>query len=284
MNANQSAGFEHEHLTWSEIEAFFLRTERPEERRPLYHLLTRCDGCRQAAHPIPEILEEGLVDGRSSWLEIEMAASEWQAPALWDEITADFPADAEPGAEVALLRGDDRWPTWGLCIWLARRSLETPHEEAETALRRARLAHLGATELPPDPPMPAPWVEELRAFTQAAMGDARRRTGNLPGAQDAFHEARRHLEAARDDGDFLPFRPVIFDREAALFDDLGKPKAAVRRLDQALHAWEMVLDPRQVDKARLLRHKARLLRRMHHLEEALDLHEQAAEILTSEVA
>lgn len=284
MTTSRPAESEHEHLTWAEIEAFFLRTEQPEERRPLYHLLTRCEACRDAAHPIPEMLEEGRIDGDSSWVEIELAVSEWEAPALWARLEADFPDELRPAERVVILRGDDRWPTWGLCVWLVHRSLATVSAEAEAALEWARLALQGALEMPPDLPAPDAWVAELRAFAQAAVGDATRRQGDLEGAREAFRQARRHLEALDDDGDFLPFRPVVFNREAAVLEEQGLLEEALVCLDEALEAWEVVYRHREVDRARILRHKARVLRRLHHLEEAFDVQEEVADLLTAEVA
>lgn len=279
MTMNRSAGSEHEHLNRGEIEAFFLHTEQPEDRRPFYHLLTQCDTCREVAHPIGALYEADLIDGASSWMEIEMAISEWEAPALWDALQADFPEDTDSAVDIALLRGDDRWPTWGLCVWLARRSLAMGPDDPQGALRLSRIAALGAVELPPSPDLPPPWVEELRAFTQAATGDAMRRTGNEVGAEGAFRKARGHLETYGDDGDFLPFRPVIFDREAALRGDQGRWEDALSCLDEALEAWECVYRNRETDRARLLRHKARVLRELRQLEEALDLHERATALV-----
>lgn len=282
MTTKRPAGLEQEHLSWSDIESCFLRTEQPEERRPLYHLLCRCDACREAAHPLLELYREGQVDDLSSWVEIELAVSEWEAADLWARIEEDFPETMSPGEQTAVLRGDDRWPTWGLAVHLARQSLQ--EDDLERASRWANVARLGALEMPPDQPAPDSWVEELKAFTQAAVGDALRRQGDFEGAAKAFRQARQHLEAFRDNGDFLPFRPKIFDREAALFRDLGRFEDAVASLDQALEAWEVVYRHREAERAQLLRHKARVLRRMHQLEDALDLQEEAAALLQAEVA
>jgi hypothetical protein len=118
-----------------------------------------------------------------------------EAPALAAELLA-----LAPGPREERLRRDLRFHTWGLCELLLTRSLEAVEEDPAAAGDLAALALAGAGRLDPERHA-APVVEDLKARAWAAAGEARRRQGDLAGAEEALRAAAGCL--AHGTGDLL---------------------------------------------------------------------------------
>lgn len=281
MRPDTSPTPEHRHLTREAVEAFLYRTEEPEERLVLYHLLTCCAPCREAAYPLLEMFRAGIVDGFTSPLEIDLAASEWNAPRLWDGWRRELLAGAETVEEtLERLDAAAEWPTWGLAAWLSARSEEASRDDPQAALEWAQLAVAAASGLREDEPAPEEWNVELRAYAQAVLGNAHRVRGGLDTAERAFDTAGEMLAAYEEDPpDFLPFRARAYRLGAALMRDRGRFAEALELLDAAAEAWEVVHPPRPEERARVLLEKARVRQELDDPEGALLEHHRFLELL-----
>jgi hypothetical protein len=152
------------------------------------------------------------------------------APALADELLA-----LAPELREARLRRDVRFHTWGLCELLLARSLEAMTEPG-AAEALARLALAGAERL--DPVLhPPPVAGDLKARTWAAAGEARRRQGDLAGAEAALREAAAALAAGTGDllveAHLLEFEAAVRRAEARNRDAAALLKQAAARYRQA---------------------------------------------------
>lgn len=285
MTTRRPADIEHDHLTWAEAEITLMHTDTPEERKPLFHALALCPVCADNLKPLLELRREGQILITTSFGEIECAIEERAAPALWERLEAEVLAGAEDRAEVLRrLKEDDRWPTWGLAVWHALRSLEAARRDPAEALRWGELAVAGAEALPPDRPAPEEWNAELRAFARAVLGNALRVAGDLEAAEAAFrcaHEQLQRFEANGSTANYLPYRPRVYDLESSFFRGRRMFPKALERLDDALEAWEVVENVRPEDRARVLLNKAHLFNELQQVDVALKLHEEAAELLAA---
>jgi hypothetical protein len=167
-------------------------------------------GALEIAEPVtPLLLQEG--DGTTSLLAAlnrlrsALGRERAEAPALASELLALAPERREER-----LRREPRFQTWGLCELLLTRSLEALDPDAAGPL--AALAVAGADRLDPDD-HPAAVVADLKARAWAAAGEARRRQGDLAGAEVALRAAAGCL--AEGTGDLL-VEARLLEFEAAL--------------------------------------------------------------------
>jgi hypothetical protein len=126
------------------------------------------------------------------------------------------------------LRRDGRFHTWGLCELLLTRSLDAALDPA-AADALAALALAGADRLDPSRHA-APVVEDLKARAWAAAGEARRRQGDLAGAEEALRAAAARL--AHGTGDLL-VEARLLEFEAALRQEQGRDGEAAALLKLA---------------------------------------------------
>jgi hypothetical protein len=145
-----------------------------------------------------------------------------EAPALASELLALAPERREER-----LRHESRFQTWGLCELLLTRSLEASEDSAAGSL--AALALAGADRLDPDE-HPAAVVADLKARAWAAAGEARRRQGDLAGAEVALRAAAGYL--AQGTGDLL-VEARLLEFEAALRRGQGRGGEAAALLKLA---------------------------------------------------
>ncbi|MFL6259591.1 MAG: hypothetical protein ACJ76Y_07765 [Thermoanaerobaculia bacterium] len=146
-----------------------------------------------------------------------------EAPVLAAELLA-LPAEARGER----LRRDGRFHTWGLCELLLAKSLEGGEDPA-AAGSLATLALAGADRLDPERHA-APVVEDLKARAWAAAGEARRRQGDLAGAEAALRAAAGCL--AHGTGDLL-VEARLLEFEAALRREQGRGGEAAALLKLA---------------------------------------------------
>ena len=172
----------------------------------------------------PASLLAALSRARSE-LDRERAA----APALAAELLALPPVPREEE-----LRRDPRFHTWGLCELLLRQSLDAPEPAAADEL--ALLALTGAERLDPER-HPAPVVADLKARIWAAAGEARRRQGDLAGAEEALRAAAAGL--AQGTGDLL-VEARLLEFEAAVRRTQGRTREAAALLKQAAARYRQI--------------------------------------------
>lgn len=146
-----------------------------------------------------------------------------EAPALAAELLA-LPLE-ERGER---LRRESRFHTWGLCELLLARSLETDTGPAEAGAL-ATLTIAGAERLDRERHA-APVVEDLKARAWAAAGEARRRQGDLAGAEEALRAAAGCL--AHGTGDLL-VEARLLELEAVLRREQGRGREAAALLKLA---------------------------------------------------
>jgi hypothetical protein len=132
------------------------------------------------------------------------------------------------------LRRDPRFHTWGVCELLLAKSLEA--EEPAAAGSLAALALAGTERLDPER-HPPPVVSDLRARAWAAFGEARRRQGDLGGAEEALRAAAACL--AHGTGDLL-VEARLLEFEAAVRRTQGRGGEAAALLKQAAARYRQV--------------------------------------------
>jgi len=165
----------------------------------------------EATNPLLAVLERVR-----STLDRERAA----APAGCAELLA-----LPPQAALERIRREARFQTWGLCELLLARA------ESEAAEHCATLALAGAERLDPSRHAAAV-VEDLKARAWAALGEARQRAADLPGAEEALRAAAACLSHGT--GDLLvEARLLEFEAAVRRGQRRYKEAAAVLKLAAA---------------------------------------------------
>jgi hypothetical protein len=159
------------------------------------------------------------------------------APALVAELLA--PPPEQRGER---LRRDPRFQTWGLAELLLTRSLEA--QDAAEAAGLALLALAGVERLNPER-HPAPVTGDLKARIWAAAGEARRRQGDLAGAEEALRAAAACL--ALGTGDLL-VEARLLEFEAAVRRTQGRAGEAAALLKQAAARYRQVGETQHLER------------------------------------
>lgn len=175
-----------------------------------------------------------------------------EAPGLCDELLSQ-PVSVQLG----LVSLDRRFHTWGVCELLLTRSQETldaptPAGPADPG-HLASLALAASEELDLERHAPA-LVKDLRAKIWACIGEARRQTGDLPGAEEALRAAGSCL--AYGTGDLL-VEARLLEFEAAVRAAHGRTGEALALLDQAAARYSEVNEAQLQE--RVLRTKERVM-------------------------
>jgi hypothetical protein len=146
-----------------------------------------------------------------------------EAPALCSRLLA-----LPPEQQDERLRQDSRLHTWGVCEVLLERSLAVEGDTAES-VRLAALALTASAHL--DEALHcAPVVQDLEARAWALVGESKLRAGDLPGAEEALHEAAQRL--GHGTGDLL-VEARLLEFEAAVRRHQGRTSEAAALLKQA---------------------------------------------------
>jgi hypothetical protein len=186
-------------------------------------------GALEIAEPAPGLLlqeDDGGADvllAALSRLRTALDRERAEAPALIAELLA-----LPPQERGDRLRRDARFQTWGLCELLLARGLDADTAPAEAGAL-ATLALAGADRLDRERHA-APVVEDLKARAWAAAGEARRRQGDLAGAEEALRAAAGCL--AHGTGDLL-VEARLLEFEAALRRGQGRGGEAAALLKLA---------------------------------------------------
>lgn len=262
----------------------FMRAEAlvPEHRQVLRHLLSGCPSCRQSTGPLwaPEICaaptpaeapseEEyetaiSRVFSRVLMRDSELAGERDQAPQLLTELLR-HPV----GRQKMIVRNSRRFRSRGLCELLVATSHARSSEAPRSARQMAELAVVigDALEAAEDD---LSMLEDLRARAWGALGNGRRITSDLRGAEQAFRTAEIHLAAGT--GDVLQ-RARLLDLKASLRIDQRRHDEALRLHDRVIAVYR-----RQGERhllGRVLIKKAKVHAEAGHPELAVELVGQA---------
>ncbi len=197
----------------------------------LLHHLEVCPECGASGAHLLFARRAGRLHPHYSPLEAELARSLFEARGLWERLRP-----FSPEKRLGLVEDTDRFLSWGLCELLCQESRETVSGNPEEALQLADLAEQVARRLAPGQPFEVEWLEELRAYAWAHVGNARRVLGELRSANEAFRQADEHwLRGAEEIADPLGFGACILDLKASL-------RRAQRRFEDALALLEQVVE------------------------------------------
>lgn len=146
------------------------------------------------------------------------------AAAQWSTL-----AGHPPARQLVMVRNDARLHHWGLFDLLLEKSREAAPTDAVLALNLAELALAVAERLDPEV-YGEERVCDFKTAALAALGDARRLTGDFAGARLAFSQARIHLEMGT--GDLLE-EAGLLGGLVNLLCDLGEYGKAAHSLERA---------------------------------------------------
>jgi tetratricopeptide (TPR) repeat protein len=223
---------EHEHLSTETLEEWLALDRTETLNRSLLHQIAVCPECRQVGGWLLDLHRSGALPSRFGVVDVALARSRAEAPALWERLQAQ-PAHQD---RLVLLRSDRTILSWGLAELVARKSKEIAPEDAAGAVETAEIGVSIAEALQDDEPAEARWAYQLRAFVWSYLGNARRVTGDLPAAEQAFGIADSWWSAGEEGtGDVLGYEPVILDLKASL-------RIAQRRFDEALSLLDQVTE------------------------------------------
>ncbi len=196
-----------DHLTAASLRRLLEKDNDEEQNRLLLHHLEVCPRCREAGGYLVDLHRAGAIDFQFSLVDVELARSRSEASALWREL-----AGLEPAERAALVRGSDRFTTWGMAERLCEESLAAAGGEPALAVELAMLAAWISARLPEWEPAEAAWLAELRAYAWAHVGHAWAAAGDRLQAECAFAAAGTFwAPAARDMGDVLGYEERILD-------------------------------------------------------------------------
>ncbi len=222
---------EREHLSVEKM-ARWLAGDLPHEevlRDVVPHLVARCPRCRAAEDEVRRLQREV-----EHWDERVAVFEGRQAPELLAEIEGLALDD-----QLARVRGEERFQSWGLCRLLLRRSFEAGLDDPGRAVGLAEVAVVVAELLVEDAYDPH-WLEDLRARSWAHLGNARRILGELWSAEAALRRAEVH--AGRSTTGNLAVAAELLDFRASLRRAQRRLGESRRLLDAALALYRELGD------------------------------------------
>jgi len=153
------------------------------------------------------------------------------APALCAELLAEPPC-----RQGELAAAQPRFHTWGVAELLLQHSLQIGEQDPSLSGHLAALTLVVADHL--DGALHAfAVVQDLKARAWAAVGESRRRAGELDGAEEALQAAAGCL--AHGTGDLLVDAQLL-EFEAAVREDQGRPGEAAALLKQAATRYDKI--------------------------------------------
>jgi hypothetical protein len=145
-----------------------------------------------------------------------------------------------PARRLVMVRNDERLHHWGLYDLLLEHSRQTLEQDPSAAVTLAELSLAVSERLDPDI-YGAERIADFKTAALAALGDARRVSGDFAGSRLAFSQARMHLEMGT--GDILE-EAGLLGGLVNLLCDLGELKKAARSLDRAGALYRRMGDDR----------------------------------------
>lgn len=216
---------------------------RPELHTLVRHLLECCPHCTaalretvQGRHPgtasresvrlHPAVYEEAFqrVLESTGRMESRLAREKAVAPALWALL-----APSPQGRRMLRVRNDRRFQTWGLFDYLLEISRDLSRVGLDVATEAAQLALAVVETLPPEE-LGEELLADFRTAAWRAIGECRRRMGDLNGADEALGRAWRDLRLGTGD----PLEEArLSEAESRLRSELGDLEAAARLRSRA---------------------------------------------------
>ncbi len=172
---------------------------------------------------------------------LAIAAAERQdAPGLVAELLGRPPRERE-----RLARDSGRYQTLAVCELVIEKSFEERFGDNSRAVELAELGLLLAAQLDGDR-YGRSVVKDLQARAWAYLGNARRMTFDLPGAEEALAQAERLVETGSAD----PLEEArILDLRASLLSDQGRFEQAAELLDLVIDIYESLHEPNRKGRA-----------------------------------
>ena len=203
-----------------------------------------------------------------------LADSREKAPELWAELK---PYRFED--QYQLIRVHRRFVTWGLCELLCKESARLAVIDPARAVECAELAVLVSDLLKEEAAEKTHCLYQLRGYSWAHDGNARRVLGDLRNADESFSIADAWWEAGEVElGDILGYEPVILDYKASLRIAQRRFGEAFQILDRMFAIHTRGERPEHKDAhlaGRVLVKKALALEEMGESEMAIDLLHQS---------
>jgi len=214
---------EHKHLDAAALDHLLAMDRTLQQNEHLFHLLAVCPRCREIGGWLLELHQANALPPVFGPIDAALARSRAEAPNLLEDL---LPLD--PEQRLAHLHTDPRLVSWGLCELLIRRSCQTAPEQPSEALHLADLAVHVADRISESGLFEDQWVYQLRALAWAALGNALRILGDLPGAGRSFDMSDTWWEAGtREIEDALGYEPIRLDLKAS-------HRMAERHFDESL--------------------------------------------------
>jgi tetratricopeptide (TPR) repeat protein len=220
-----------DHLTKAEIRHFVEREHDEIEMKLFLHHLAVCGACYRRGGYILDLYLAGALPEPFSSIDLDLAYSRSEAPRLYAKLSRH-----SFGKQKALLTDIRTFRSWGLAELLCAESLSFASRAPEKALELAELGVLLSLLLGPCEPAEEAWHNQLRAYAQAHLGNARRVIGELRSAEAAFETAGRLWKNAAGMGDVLDYEAKILALQASLRRTQGRFAESLDLLELALSA------------------------------------------------
>jgi tetratricopeptide (TPR) repeat protein len=222
---------EHRHLDAATLEHLLAIDRTSKQNEQLFHLLAVCPRCREVGGWLLELHQANALPPLFGILDAALARSRSEAPRLLEELLP-----LAPEERLDRLHRDPRFVSWGLCELLVRTSCQTAPQQPSEAIHLADLAVHVADRIAEGGLFEESWVYQLRSLAWAALGNARRVQGDLPGAERSFDMADSWWEAGTQKAeDALGYEPILLDLKAPL-------RTAQRRFPEAIKLLEAAVD------------------------------------------
>lgn len=220
------------HLTADELQHLCEDGDSDVLRRIFFHHLAVCPECHAVAGFILDAYEAGDVTLDLCSIDIDLARTRKQAPALWEEL------QARPQQErLALVKEDERFVSWGLAEFLAQTSREEAARDPAEAVRIAELAVEVSMLLRDWTPAEDSWLCLLRGYVWVHLTNAHRAAGDLQAGARAFAAAEALWEPAfANTGDVLDYEAQYLSLKASFLRATRRFKEALKALDEAFSA------------------------------------------------
>jgi len=270
------------HLTSEALENLLLKASDGTGLHHLLHSITVCPECRKVGGWLLLLLDQSTLPRRFTEINIAQFRSLAEAPALWDYLETYSHKE-----RLDLVRANRKeLMSWGLAVFVARKSKEVAPEGGKLAVELAELAVLVAEELERDQSahhlLRSPWVGQLLAVTLSYLGNAKRVAGDLPSARAAFEAADVWKATGEKSTDSALFEPELLSLRASLEIDQRRFSEALLLVEQVLAIYRSpdFLDSHLAGVA--LFHKARVLIEMGQLAQSIEVLSEAKNLIKLE--
>lgn len=220
---------EHEHLDQDRLSRLLAVDRTEDQNRALLHQLAICPQCYRVGGYVLDLHRDGHLPLNFGVVDVELARSRAEAPALWESLR-----QLPQARRISLAQGRNPFLSLGFCELLCRTSRGLAGQDPEQAVEAAELAVLVAEGLSEDDTAEERWLYQLRSLAWAHLGNARRVLGDLAKAEGDFAVSDQWWDAGDEGtGDALGYRPVILDLKASLRIDQRRFAEAGKLLDEA---------------------------------------------------